>query len=317
MKKFKSILLSGLLTCGLCACGNQNSDNGNSASQSSEVTDQKTQVSYHTPEAIKNRGEILVGIRSGEYEYFTNEDGSEGGYECELSKAIAKSIDENIKVTFVDKEVDDMLDSLEKGEVDIALASLEATPELKQRFTLSNSYWPWEMSALSIFVGEANRDTYTQLSEFSGKKFAVVSGSMDGEMIRESLSDAEIVECQDVAECLTKLENNEVDAIAGESSVFEESLKEKSNIVKSSITIPENIEDKGLFVAMMNGNTELKSAVDSAIATHKENGDLENWVMEAWKKMLESYSKAMESAEHNHSHEGESTTESADTGATE
>lgn len=317
MKKFKSILLSGLLTCSLCACGNQNSDNGNSASQSSEVTDQKAQVSYHTPESIKNRGEILVGICSDAYGYFTDENGLESGHEYELSKAIAKSIDENLKVTFVDKKINDMLDSLEKGEVDIALASLEATSELKQRFTLSNSYWPWEMSALSIFVGESNKNAYTQLSEFSGKKFAVVSDSMDGKMIRESLSDAEIVECQDVAECLTKLENNEVDAVAGELSLFEESLKEKSNIVKTSITIPENIEDKGCFIAMMNGNTELKSAVDSVIETHKENGDLENWLMESWNKIMEAYTKAMESEEQNHSHDGENTSESADAGATE
>lgn len=317
MKKFKSILLSGLLTCGLCACGNQNADNGSSVSQSSEANDQKNQISYHTPEAIKNRGEILVGIRSGEYEYFVNEDGSEGGYEYELSKAIAKSIDENIKVTFVDKESEDMLNSLEKGEIDVALASLEATPELKQRFTLSTSYWPWEMNALSIFVEESKKDTYTQLSEFSGKKFAVVSGSMNGEMVNENLSDAEIVECQDAAECLTKLENNEVDAIAGDLSAFEDSLKGKNNIVKSSVTIPENIEDKGLFVAMMNGNTELKSVVDSTIATHKENGDLENWVMEAWRKMLEAYTKSMESEEQNNSNNSENTSESANTEATE
>lgn len=301
MKKIKSILLSSLLTCGLCACGNQNSGQNssqqNDSSQSSETTDEKAQVSYHTPEAIKNRGEILVGIRSGEYEYFKNSDGTEGGYEYELSNAIAKSIDENLKVTFVDSEVDDMLNSLEKGEVDIALASLEATPELKARFTLSKSYWPWEMTALSVFVTNANKDTYSDLHDFSGKKIAVLSGGMDGDIVRESLSDAEIVECQDESECIKKLEAGEVDAIAAELSSVEEAVKSNGNVVQTSITVPEDIEDKGLFIAMMNNNTELKSAVDSAIDTHKENGDLENWVMEAWKKMLEAYSKAAESTE--------------------
>lgn len=311
MKKFKSIFLSSLLVCGLCACGNQNSNQGNQSSQSDKAIDEKAQVSYHTPEAIKNRGEILVGIHSGEYEYFKNEDGTEGGYEYEISKAIASSIDENLKVTFVDSDVDEMLDSLEKGEIDIALASLEATPELKERFTLSKSYWPWEMSALSVLVKDENKDAYSELSNFSGKKFAVLTGTMDGDMVRESLSDAEIVECQDAAECITKLENGEVDAIAGEISNFEESIKSKTNIYQTSITVPENIEDKGLFVAIMKENNELKSAVDSAIETNKENGNIENWVMEAWKKMLEAYSKAMEAENHeghDHSH-NESVTE--------
>ena len=62
-------MLGGLAICGLCGCANQNNNNGGSEGNSqNQNVDEKALVSYHTPEAIKNRGELKVGVvkqRSG------------------------------------------------------------------------------------------------------------------------------------------------------------------------------------------------------------------------------------------------------------
>ncbi len=288
MKKLHCILLSSLIACSLCACGQESSNNNQSAqsdssSNTNESSTQKNSVSYHTPEAIKNRGELIVGVRSGSYEFFKNEDGSEAGYEVDLSNAIAKNIGENVKVKYVESSVENMLNSLASGDIDIALASLESSTELKERFTLSKSYWPWvDTGTASLFILNSNKEKYSSLNDLSKGKIAVVKGTLQADTVKAYTPEAELIVCNDVNECVNKLTAGEVEAIAAEDSDMVEALANHSEIINSTITIPENPEDQGLFIAMMKGGTELKELINKTIDTNLENGELENWIVKAW-----------------------------------
>lgn len=292
MKKLQCIILSGVIACSLCACGQGNSNNQPSKSDSSnnssaESEIQKNSVSYHAPEAIKNRGELVVGVRSGSYEFFKNKDGSEAGYEVNLSNAIAKSIGENVKVRYVENSVDDILNSLASGDIDIAIASLESNAELKERFTLSKSYWPWEAGTASLFILNSNKEKYSNLSELSKGKIAVVKDTLQADIVEAYASEVELSVCNDINECVNKLMAGEVEAIASESAEMAETLSNNSEIINSNITIPESPEDQGLFIAMMKGGTELQKLIDKTIDTNRENGELENWIVKAWTDSME------------------------------
>ena len=295
--------LSSTLVCGLCACQNQNSENNENQTQ---TIDEKTQISYHEPESIKSREELLVGIKKGGIQFFKDKNGNDAGYEAELAKEIAKEINENVKVKFIENETEEMLDSLEKGEIDIALASLDASSDVKKRFTLSNSYWPWQEEPYSIYVLKAEAEKITKLNDFSLSKIAVVKGTYQDSSVKHYLPNAEPIICENTAECLQKLENGEVQAIVSDDKNFEKSTSNSETVVKSKVTMPEDPSDQGIFAAMMKDNEKLKKVVDSCIEKHKENGDIENWIENAYDG-LASLTSSQESSRGNAKTEEEKT----------
>lgn len=272
------IIMSSALACGLCACQNQNSQKNENQNQ---TVDEKTQVSYHEPESIKNRQELIVGIKKGGIQFFKDKDGNDAGYEAELAKEISKEIGENVKVKFVENETEEILKSLEKGEIDIALASIDASSEIKKHFTLSNSYWPWQEEPYSIYVLKSESEKITKLNDFSLSKIAVVKGTYQDSSVSHYLPNAEPVVCENTSECLQKLEKGEVQAIISDDKNFEKSVANSETVVKSKVTMPEDPSDQGVFAAVMKDNEKLKKVIDSCIAKHKENGDIENWIENA------------------------------------
>lgn len=303
IKRFVLAALSSTLVCGLCACQNQNSENNENQTQ---TIDEKNQISYHEPESIKSREELLVGIKKGGIQFFKDKNGNDAGYEAELAKEIAKEINENVKVKFIENETEEMLDSLEKGEIDIALASLDASSDVKKRFTLSNSYWPWQEEPYSIYVLKAEAEKITKLNDFSLSKIAVVKGTYQDSSVKHYLPNAEPIICENTAECLQKLENGEVQAIVSDDKNFEKSTSNSETVVKSKVTMPEDPSDQGIFAAMMKDNEKLKKVVDSCIEKHKENGDIENWIENAYDG-LASLSSSQESSRGNTKTEEEKT----------
>ena len=280
IKKFLFAFLSGAFACSLCACQNQNSQNSENQNQTQAV-DEKIQISYHEPESIKNREELDVGIKKGGIQFFKDKDGNDAGYEAELAKAIANEISENVKVKFVENETEEMLNSLEKGEIDIALASLDASPDIKKRFTLSNSYWPWQEEPYSIYVLKSEAEKITKLNDFSLSKIAVVKGTYQDSSVRHYLPNAQPVTCESTSECIQKLESGEVQAIVSDDKNFEKSVASSETVVKSKVTMPEDPSDQGIFAAVMKDNEKLKKVIDSCIEKHKENGDIETWIENA------------------------------------
>lgn len=303
IKRFVLAALSSTLVCGLCACQNQNSENNENQTQ---TIDEKIQISYHEPESIKSREELLVGIKKGGIQFFKDKNGNDAGYEAELAKEIAKEINENVKVKFIENETEEMLDSLEKGEIDIALASLDASSDVKKRFTLSNSYWPWQEEPYSIYVLKAEAEKITKLNDFSLSKIAVVKGTYQDSSVKHYLPNAEPIICENTAECLQKLENGEVQAIVSDDKNFEKSTSNSETVVKSKVTMPEDPSDQGIFAAMMKDNEKLKKVVDSCIEKHKENGDIENWIENAYDG-LASLTSSQESSRGNAKTEEEKT----------
>ena len=303
IKRFVLAALSSTLVCGLCACQNQNSENNENQTQ---TIDEKTQISYHEPESIKSREELLVGIKKGGIQFFKDKNGNDAGYEAELAKEIAKEINENVKVKFIENETEEMLDSLEKGEIDIALASLDASSDVKKRFTLSNSYWPWQEEPYSIYVLKAEAEKITKLNDFSLSKIAVVKGTYQDSSVKHYLPNAEPIICENTAECLQKLENGEVQAIVSDDKNFEKSTSNSETVVKSKVTMPEDPSDQGIFAAMMKDNEKHKKFVVSCIEKHKENGDIENWIENAYDG-LASLTSSQESSRGNAKTEEEKT----------
>jgi len=287
IKDLKCILLAGLLVGGLCACGNQdskqNSSDNSAQSQTEEAIPQQSLVTSHTPSAIKSRGELLVGVKTEGFDFFKDKEGNDSGYEVDIANAIAKEIGEEVKVKFVNNNDNEaMLNSLEKGEIDFAIGSLVASPEMKERFNLSKSYWPWEGGTVSTFALQSNKEKFKAFSDFEAAKIAVVKDTDQEAMVKAELPKASLVSCSSINECMEKVKSGEADLMAADDKDIGDSLKDNTEIINTDITIPEVPEDQGFFIVMMKNNEELQSSINKVITENRENGNIEEWIIKAW-----------------------------------
>ena len=286
MKTFCCLVLSSAAMLGLCACGNQNNSGTSSAT---EQKNEKAEISYHTPDAIKNRGELTVGVTNSENcDYFKNKDGSVAGYCSDLADAIAKEIGAQVKVKFTENKGKALLEQIENGEVDICLAPMEATPTSKQRFTLSKSYWPWKVRPYSLYILGSNSEKYKNLSDLAVAKIGVIDKQLEA-IGKQHVPTASFVLCDSNEKCSEKLKSGEIDAILTETTPESEKKSPfAEGIVKCSVTIPESEDDVGVFIAMMKDNTELQELVNKVIKTNKESGNIKKWIDKAFKEYMQS-----------------------------
>ena len=226
IKNFRNlgaVVLSAGIIGTFCSCSKENNIKTESGSLISQhANNDISSVEYHSPENIKNRGELVVGIDyGGSFEFYKDENGNDVGLSVDLSKKIAKEIGEDVEVKFVEigSDVGDitegLLNKVEKGEVDIAMSmsyirDSDGNKNLKNRVTLSKSYLDYDMifgtKSEMIYLYTKNNEIskYTSKESLFDKKIAVVKNSIANNMIYGFASRAEIIYCEDINECIKK-----------------------------------------------------------------------------------------------------------------
>lgn len=287
-RKLGAVVLATGITITFCSC-NKNSDNSSQSENggsSSHTESGKTAVSYHNPESIKNRGELIVGVATGSFEFYKDKDGNDAGYAVDLSKEVAKEIGEGVQVKFIEDKPDELLNKIANGEIDLAMASLDDVNTLKTRFTLSKSYWPWSVEAISLYSKNGEESNYTSQENLNGKKIAVVKDSMALNIIGAYAQDTEVVECENIPACIEKVLNGEADLVGAADAEWTGDGADNPDISKCSITIPANPDEIGCFIPVMRNNEDLKNLIDKVVSAKQESGDLENWILNAYMSMM-------------------------------
>jgi len=88
---------------------------------------------------IKNNGKLIVLTRNSPTTYFLNTDNLPTGFEYDLTKKLAESMNVDIEYKLYDTN-DELMDALNTGEGHIVAAGLTATEERKQNKLFSSSY---------------------------------------------------------------------------------------------------------------------------------------------------------------------------------
>ncbi len=121
LKKFASLLLAGMMACGIM-----------SGCSTTEKTNDRLS-------AIKEKGEIVVAME-GTWAPWTYHDENDKlvGYDVEVATAIAEKL--GVKATFVEGEWDGLLAGLDAGRYDIMVNGVTVTEERKQSYDFSSTY---------------------------------------------------------------------------------------------------------------------------------------------------------------------------------
>jgi len=253
---FKKILVNlgvALAAFAFIACG------GGSENKAASSTD--------GVEAIKEKGELVVGVKNDvpHYALLNQATGEIKGFEVDIAKALAKSIlgDEN-KIKLVPVNAKTRGPMLDNGSVDVVIATFTITPERQKVFNFSKPYY---QDAVGLLV--LKDKGYKSISDMNGAVVGVAQGATTRKLIDEAAKekgvDVKFSEFPDYPSIKSALDAGRVDAFAVDKSILLGYVDDKSEI------LPDAFAPQDYGIVTKKTNTSLAEYINKFV---DDNGAL-------------------------------------------
>lgn len=247
--------------------------------------------STNTLDKVKNKGTLTIALNPhfAPFEFKTIQDGKDtiAGADIEIAKAIGDEL--GVKVKFSEMSFDNVLASVQSGKADIAISGISATKERQKIFDFSDTYYDSE--TVLLVKKDATEKTYKQISDFSKKSIAVQKGSIQENIAKANLLDANVVSLAQPGEAINELKSGQVKGVVLEKAIAKGYVDQNSDLTMSDIALKSDSND-AYAVAMPKGSDDLKAKVNKIIAKLKKEGKIDSYVQDAYALSLKSSSKS-------------------------
>ena len=267
MKKFLALMLAMLMALSLVACGGGNNaaDDNNANNGGDDAATTKlvlgTSADYAT-------FEFIYPDESGEMVY--------GGIDVSVAQYIADEMGVELQVE--NMGFDYLLTSLDKGDFDIVLAAMEATPDRLENADFSDPYYTDVPPAILVKADKA--DQYKTLADFNGKSIGAQTATTKLDMVNE-MEGVNPVALQSVLDLVNELVYDKVDAILVDGGVAKQYAEANPDLVIADASA-ELGEPAPYCVAVQKGDPKgLLPAINAAIAKMNEANMLETFIADA------------------------------------
>ncbi len=159
MKKMIAMLLALVMAMSLMACGKQNDSNANDNNDANTGDDQP---------AAKTTLVVGVSADYAPFEFmYPDENGNMvyGGIDISVAQYVADELGLTLQVE--NMSFNNLLTSLDKGDFDMVLSAMEATPDRLENADFSTGYYSDTPPAILVKADKA--DQYKTLADFNGK----------------------------------------------------------------------------------------------------------------------------------------------------
>ena len=261
MKKMIAMLLALVMALSLVACGEKANDG---------KTDNDTA-----------KTELVLGTSAdyAPFEFMYPDDSGEmvyGGIDVSVAKYIADEMGLTLKVE--NMGFDYLLPSLDKGDFDIVLAAMEATPDRLENADFSDPYYTDVPPAILVKADKA--DQYKTLADLSGKSVGAQTATTKLDMVNE-MEGVTPVALQSVLDLVNELVYDKVDAILVDGGVAKQYAEANPDLVIADASA-ELGEPAPYCVAVQKGDPKgLLPAINAAIAKMNEANMLETFIADA------------------------------------
>jgi len=126
--------------------------------------------------------------------------------------------------------------------------------------------------------------------DFAKKSVAVQKGSIQENIAKANLSDANVVSLAQPGEAINELKSGQVEGVVLEKAIAKGYVDQNSDLAVSDITLKSDSKD-AYAVAMPKGSDKLKAKVNKVIAKLKKEGKIDSYVQDAYTLSLKSSSK--------------------------
>ena len=264
MKKLTAMLLALVMALSLVACGQKADDN-----KTDDNGDTKTTLVVGTS-ADYAPFEFMYPDESGEMVY--------GGIDVSVAQYVADEMGLTLQVE--NMSFDNLLTSLDKGDFDMVLAAMEATPDRLENADFSDPYYTDVPPAL--LVKAANADQYKTLADLNGKSVGAQTATTKLDVVN-GIEGATPVPLASVLDLVNELVYDKVDAILVDGGVAKEYAASNPDLVIADASA-ELGEATPYCVAVAKGDPKgLLPAINAAIAKMNEANMLETFIADAGK----------------------------------
>ncbi|KEO84665.1 glutamate ABC transporter substrate-binding protein [Tumebacillus flagellatus] len=263
-KALSLFLVSSVAALTLVGCGSSSSD---SSSKSGDTGSKTGTVSSATLDAIKQRGKLVAGVK-----YDTNlfglkdpASGTVSGFDIDIAHALAKDIlgDEN-KVEFKEVTSKTRIPMLDKGDIDVIIATMTITEDRKKQVNFSDVYFK---AGQSLLVKQGS--DIKSIDDLKGKKVLAVKGSTSVTNIKQKAPDAQVLEFDTYADAFTALKAGKGDTLTTDNAI----LMGMSQQDPSFVLTGGLFTDEPYGIASKKGDDEFTKYLNTFLKKINDNGD--------------------------------------------
>ena len=212
MKKVLALLMAAAMILSLAACGSKNPDSND------DSNDKKTALILGTS-ADYAPFEFMYPDDKGELTY--------AGIDVSVAQYIADDMGLSLQVENMAFEY--LLTSLGKGDFDMVLAAMEATPDRLENADFSDPYYNDIPPAILVKADKA--DQFKTLADFAGKSVGAQAATTKLDIIADSMPGANAVSLQSVLDLINDLTYDKVDAIVVDGGVAQQYAESNPDLV--------------------------------------------------------------------------------------
>ena len=200
------------------------------------------------------------------------------GIDVDVAKAIAEDMGAELQVSNMD--FDSLMAALQKGDVDMVLAAIEATPERLEAADFSDPYYdPSSDDAAKILVKMDNADLYKSPEDFAGKSVGAQTGTTKADLVGSDLPGANLVALTSVLDLVNQLSYDKVDAIVLDGAVALQYAQANDDLVVADVEIGVALP---YCVAVQKGDPKgLLESINATIAKLQADNAIEAFYAEA------------------------------------
>ncbi|MCT2584045.1 glutamate ABC transporter substrate-binding protein [Actinophytocola gossypii] len=164
---------------------------------------------------------------------------------------------------------------IDNGDVDFIVATYSITDERKERVSFAGPYY---IAHQDLLVRQDD-SAITGPDSLNGKKLCSVSGSTSAQRVKDEYAQqVDLLEYGGYSECLTALENGQVDAITTDDVILAGLAAANPGKFK---VVGEGFSDENYGVGIPKGDAELQTQINDAITKMFEDG--------AWKAAIDKH----------------------------
>ena len=267
MKKLIAMMLALVMALGLAACGNTNSSNDNANTGDDSQPEAKTTLVVGVS-ADYAPFEFMYPDASGNMVY--------GGIDISVAQYVADELGLTMQVE--NMSFDNLLASLDKGDFDIVLSAMEATPDRLENADFSDPYYTDVPPAILVKADAA--DSYKTLADFNGKSVGAQTATTKLDLVND-IEGATPVPLSSVLDLVNELVYDKVDAILVDGGVAQQYADANPDLVIAEAS-SELGEAAPYCIAVAKGDPKgLLDGINAAIAKMTAENKVETFIADA------------------------------------
>ncbi|MCK6554870.1 ABC transporter substrate-binding protein/permease [Candidatus Binatia bacterium] len=224
-------------------------------------------------ERVRRRGVLRWGgdVQGGEPYVFQDPADATRlvGFEVELAAALAARL--GVRAEFVQTDWSALVPALERGDFDVIMNGLEATPSRRTRLELSAPYYVF---AETLVVRAGERDVH-DLSDLRGRRVGTLAHSFAHELLRRS-PDIEAVLYEGVEEPYIDLAEGRLDAV-----LLDNVIAARYGLVRPELRAAATVGTGVYVIGLRPDETALANAIDAALDELRRDGTLKT-ILSRW-----------------------------------